>query len=322
MNFKRKLLILFLTLIILPLNAFAYSNYLVPGGENLGINIHSNGILVVGFYNTENVKTDLQIGDLIISINDRDISSINDMLKLINTNDDRINLVIGYKRNGQEKTTNMNLVKDSSGIFKTGLYVKDSVTGIGTLTFIDPTTNKYGALGHAITDSKTNIKFEIKDGKIFKADVLSIDRSEDGEPGEKNAKFYFDTTYGTIDQNEETGIYGTYSDDYNSKMLVEVGQLDEIKEGSAIIRTTLDNNKVEDFNIEILSVDKESDTKNILFKITDTTLLEKTGGIVKGMSGSPIIQNNKIIGAVTHTVVSDNTRGYGISIIKMLESIE
>ena len=322
MNFKRKLLILFLTLIILPLNTFAYSKYLVPGGENLGINIHSNGVLVVGFYETSNPKTSLQIGDLITSINDKDISSINDMLKLINTNEDKLDLVIGYKRNGVEQTTTLNLVKDSSGVFKTGLYVKDSVTGIGTLTFIDPSTNKYGALGHAITDSKSNIKFEIKDGKIFKADVISVDKSRDGEPGEKNAKFYFDTTYGTIDQNEDTGIYGTYSDDYNSKNLVEVGGLDEIKVGSAIIRTTLENNKVEDFNIEILSVDKESDTKNILFKITDNNLLEKTGGIVKGMSGSPIIQNNKIIGAVTHTVISDNTKGYGISIIKMLESIE
>ncbi len=322
MNFKRKLLILFLTLIILPLNTFAYSKYLVPGGENLGINIHSNGVLVVGFYETSNPKTSLQIGDLITSINDKDISSINDMLKLINTNEEKIDLVIGYKRNGVEQTTTLNLVKDSSGVFKTGLYVKDSVTGIGTLTFIDPSTNKYGALGHAITDSKSNIKFEIKDGKIFKADVISVDKSRDGEPGEKNAKFYFDTTYGTIDQNEDTGIYGTYSDDYNSKNLVEVGGLDEIKVGSAIIRTTLENNKVEDFNIEILSVDKESDTKNILFKITDNNLLEKTGGIVKGMSGSPIIQNNKIIGAVTHTVISDNTKGYGISIIKMLESIE
>lgn len=322
MNFKRKLLILFLALIILPLNTFAYSKYLVPGGENLGINIHSNGVLVVGFYETSNPKTSLQIGDLITSINDKDISSINDMLKLINTNEDKLDLVIGYKRNGVEQTTTLNLVKDSSGVFKTGLYVKDSVTGIGTLTFIDPSTNKYGALGHAITDSKSNIKFEIKDGKIFKADVISVDKSRDGEPGEKNAKFYFDTTYGTIDQNEDTGIYGTYSDDYNSKNLVEVGGLDEIKVGSAIIRTTLENNKVEDFNIEILSVDKESDTKNILFKITDNNLLEKTGGIVKGMSGSPIIQNNKIIGAVTHTVISDNTKGYGISIIKMLESIE
>ncbi len=322
MNFKRKLLILFLTLFILPLNTLALSKYLVPGGENLGINIQSNGILVVGFYDTKNSKSNLEVGDMIVSINDTPVTSINDMLKLINTNDDTLNLKIGYKRKNVLKTTNMILKKEDDGVFKTGLYVKDSVTGIGTLTYIDPETNKYGALGHSITDSKSNVKFEVKDGKIFKSDVVSIDKSRDGEPGEKNAKFYIDDTYGTIEKNEETGIYGTYSDDYNSNNLVEVGNIEDIKLGKAIIKTTLDNNKVEDFNIEILSIDKDSDTKNILFKITDEKLLTKTGGIVKGMSGSPIIQNNKIIGAVTHTVISDNTRGYGISIIKMLESME
>ena len=321
MNFKRRLLILFLTFMILPFNTFALSKYLVPGGENIGINIKSNGVLVVGFYES-NAKSSLQIGDIIVSIDDNQVSSINDMLKLVDSSKDEVTLKIGYKRNNQLLSTNLSLVKDENGVFKTGLYVKDSITGIGTLTFIDPTTNQYGALGHSITDIKTNIRFEIKDGKIFKSDVTSIDKSQNGQTGEKNAKFYFDTVYGTIEQNEETGIYGTYSEDYNSKKLVEVGSIDEIELGEAYIKTTLDNNKVENFNIEILSIDKESDTKNILFKVTDSTLLEKTGGIVKGMSGSPIIQNNKIIGAITHTVISDNTKGYGISIIKMLESME
>ena len=321
MNFKRRLLILFLTFMILPFNTFALSKYLVPGGENIGINIKSNGVLVVGFYES-NAKSSLQIGDIIVSIDDNQVSSINDMLKLVDSSEDEVTLKVGYKRNNQLFSTDLSLVKDENGVFKTGLYVKDSITGIGTLTFIDPTTNQYGALGHSITDSKTNVRFEIKDGKIFKSDVTSIDKSQNGQTGEKNAKFYFDTVYGTIEQNEETGIYGTYSEDYNSKELVEVGSIDEIELGEAYIKTTLDNNKVENFNIEILSIDKESDTKNILFKVTDSTLLEKTGGIVKGMGGSPIIQNNKIIGAVTHTVISDNTKGYGISIIKMLESME
>jgi len=321
MNFKRRLLILFLTFMILPFNTFALSKYLVPGGENIGINIKSNGVLVVGFYES-NAKSSLQIGDIIVSIDDNQVSSINDMLKLVDSSEDEVTLKVGYKRNNQLFSTDLSLVKDENGVFKTGLYVKDSITGIGTLTFIDPTTNQYGALGHSITDSKTNVRFEIKDGKIFKSDVTSIDKSQNGQTGEKNAKFYFDTVYGTIEQNEETGIYGTYNEDYNSKELVEVGSIDEIELGEAYIKTTLDNNKVENFNIEILSIDKESDTKNILFKVTDSTLLEKTGGIVKGMSGSPIIQNNKIIGAVTHTVISDNTKGYGISIIKMLESME
>ena len=321
MKFKKRLLILFLSLIILPLNTFAYSNYLIPGGENIGINIQSQGILVVGFYDIGQ-KSDLSIGDIIVSINDNKTSSINDMLNYVNTNKDTMSLKIGYLRNKELNYTTLKIIRDENGVYKTGLYVKDSITGIGTLTFIDPNTNMYGALGHSITDNKTNVKFEIKNGKIFKAHVSSIDRSEDGKTGEKNAKFYFDTNYGTIEKNLETGIYGTYTKDYNKNNLIEVGSISDIKIGKAIIKTVLDDNEIKDYSIEILSIDRESPTKNILFKITDEELLKKTGGIVKGMSGSPIIQNNKIIGAVTHTVISDNTKGYGISIVNMLESME
>lgn len=324
MNFKRKLLILLLTFIIFPLNTFAYSKYLIPGGENIGISISNDGVLIVGFYDTENGKNkDLQIGDTITSINNNSITSINDMLSSINiSNSDTVVIKLGYKRDGKEYYTNLSLVKDKSGIYKTGLYVKDSVTGIGTLTFIDPKTGKYGALGHSITDSTTNIKFEIKDGKIFKSDITGIDKSVNGQTGEKNAKFYFDTIYGNIEKNLETGIFGTYSDDYNSNNVLEVGEISDIKLGKAIIKTTLTNNKVQEYEIEIVSIDEANATKNILFRITDQSLLNITGGIVKGMSGSPIIQDNKIIGAVTHTVISDNTKGYGISIVKMLESME
>ena len=322
MNFKKRLLILILSLIILPLNTFAYSKYLVPGGENLGIHIKSSGILVVGFYDINNKKSDLQLGDKIISINDQSVTSIDEMLKVMNNDKDMINLKIGYLRGNEKKETTLNLTKDENGIFKTGLYVKDSVTGIGTLSFIDPTTNQYGALGHSITDSKTNVKFEVRDGKIFKADVSSIDRSVDGKTGEKNAKFYFETDYGTITKNTDTGIYGVYKKEYNKDNVLEVMSIEDVKLGDAIIRTTLTDNKIEEYKIKILDIDKDNDTKNLLFQITDDKLLQETGGIVKGMSGSPIIQNNKIIGAVTHTVISDNTKGYGISIIKMLESME
>lgn len=320
--FKKRLLILFLSLIILPLNTLAYSKYLIPGGDNLGIHINSSGILVVGFYDIDTKKSDLQIGDRIVSINNQEISSIDEMVNTVNNDKNITSLKIGYLRNNDLKYTTLNLVKDDNGVFKTGLYVKDSVTGIGTLTFIDPSTNMYGALGHSISDSKTNVKFEIKNGKIFKADVSSIDKSVDGRTGEKNAKFYFETEYGTITKNLETGIFGEFKKDYNKKDTIEVGNIDDINISDAYIRTTLDNNKIENYKIEILSVDKDSPTKNILFQITDSNLLNKTGGIVKGMSGSPIIQDNKIIGAVTHSIISDNTKGYGISIIKMLESME
>ena len=320
MNFKKRLLILFSLILLFPINTFALSKYLYPGGENLGITIRSNGVLVVGFYETD-VKSDLKLGDLIVSINDTSVTSINDMLSHIETNNNTMKLDIGFYRDSNLMHTTLNLKRDTNGVFKTGLYVKDSITGIGTLTFIDPSTNRYGALGHSVTDSKTNVRFDVKDGEIFKSVVTNIDKSRDGYAGEKNAKFYFETVYGTIDSNKETGIYGTYKDSYNSKNVLEVASIKDIKIGKAIIRTTLTDNKIEEFEIEVLSVD-ESGTKNILFQITDEDLIKRTGGIVRGMSGSPIIQDNKIIGAVTHTVVSNNTKGYGISIIKMLENME
>ena len=264
----------------------------------------------------------MQVGDKIISINNQSISSIDEMIKVMNDDRETLSLKVGYIRGTEQKETTLYLAKDENGVFKTGLYVKDSITGVGTLTFIDPKTNQYGALGHSITDSKTNVKFEVKNGKIFKADVASIDRSIDGKTGEKNAKFYFETDYGTITKNLDTGIYGIYKNNYNKDNLLEIANIKDIELGDALIRTTLDNNKIESFKIKILDIDESSNTKNLLFQITDYNLLNRTGGIVKGMSGSPIIQNNKIIGAVTHTVISDNTKGYGISIIKMLESME
>ena len=318
---KKRLLILFFSLIIFPINVFAYSNKLIAGGENIGINIKNKGILVVGFYDIGK-NTELEIGDIIISINDTNINSITDMVNYIDTYKDNIVLKIGYLRNNNLNYTNLYVVKDSNNVYKTGLYVKDTITGIGTLTFIDPNTNKYGALGHSITDNKTNIKFEIRDGKIFKAEVIGIDKSIDGKTGEKNAKFYFDTNYGTIEKNLETGIFGTYNKEYDKSKVLNVIDLNEVKLGSAIIRTTLDDNIVRDFKIEIINIDPNNYSKNILFKIVDETLLNKTGGIIKGMSGSPIIQNNNIIGAITHTVISDNTKGYGIGIINMLKSME
>ena len=315
----KKALIMLLLLVILPFNIYAYSDYIYAGGETVGIRVNSNGVLVVGTYSLDKKnKINLQVGDVINTINNKSISSSTDFIDSIKG---KSVVSVGYIRGNKEYKTDLNIVLEN-GVYKSGLYVKDSITGIGTLTFIDPSTNRYGALGHSITDSKTNIKFDVRDGKIFKSNVVGVDKSRDGYAGEKNAKFYFDTTYGTIDKNLETGIYGTYNDDYNSDNLILVGDMESIKLGKAYIRTTLTANKIEEFEIEILEVNKTSETKNILFQITDNNLITKTGGIVRGMSGSPIIQDDKIIGAVTHTVVSDNTKGYGISIIKMLESIK
>ena len=237
-----------------------------------------------------------------------------DTLKNIDTTGIKFTIL----RDNKEKDIYLEVLQ-KEGIYKTGMYVKDKIVGIGTLTYIDPATKIFGALGHEIDEKSTLEKFEIKDGKIFKSDVIGINRSSDGEAGEKNANFDTDTVYGNITKNEISGIFGNYTSDIDNLSKLKVAEKDEIRTGKATIRTVINDNNIEEFEINIIKIDKSNDTKNILFEITDKNLLKQTGGVVQGMSGSPIIQNNMIIGAVTHVIVNDPTKGYGIFITTMLK---
>jgi len=324
---KLKKLLLSITLFlmfIIPINTLAYSNYIIPGGENLGIKVNTKYVTIQGFYkvNDSYIGNDagLEVGDKILKINDIDVKDINSMIDIINNDKDKTSIDITFLRNKKQDKVTLNLYEEN-GIYKTGLYVKDTVTGIGTLTYIDPSTKIFGSLGHMILDKNTSLKVEIKDGTIFKSEITGIVKSEDGNPGEKNAKFYSNDIYGNITKNEQEGIFGTYNNKLSDE-LIEVGDINDIEIGKAMIRTVIDGSEKEDFEITILEIDKNDSVKNILFEITDKELLNKTGGVVAGMSGSPIIQNNKIIGAVTHVVVNNTKRGYGISIKTMLEKGE
>lgn len=324
MNIKNKLhgLFIILLLFIMPLNVFAYSNYVIAGGETVGIEVNSKGVLVVGFYKVEDAyiakDAGFEIGDIILKLNGGDVDGVSSMVKIINeSQSNTVEFLV--LRSGKEKTIKLNLLEDQDGIVKSGIYIKDKITGIGTLTYIDPNTKIYGALGHEIDEKITAEKFEIDGGYIFGASVVGIEKSTDGDAGEKNARYEKSTIYGTIEENDISGIFGNYTEKLEETNLLEVGTSKDIKKGQATIRTVIDGKKVEDFKINILNIDKDSDTKNILFEISDKSLLEKTGGIVQGMSGSPIIQNDKIIGAVTHVIVSDASKGYGIFITTMLK---
>lgn len=325
MNFKRKLLLVLIFFIIIPLNTIAYSKYLIPGGENIGINIKSNGVLIVGFYEVDGkniaYNQGLRIGDKIVSINNNDITSIEELSDRLKNDEKNINVKLGIMRGNKLKNINLELKREESGIYKTGMYVKDSVTGIGTITFITP-DNKYGALGHEILESSTNKKLEVKEGTLYESSITGIIKSQKGTTGEKNAKIFFNNIKGNVEKNLETGIYGIYNGEINKNELIPIASIDEVKIGKAEIITVLNDNKKEKFEIEILSIDKSGDTKNFNIKLTDQELLKRTGGIIKGMSGSPIIQDGKLIGAVTHAVVDNPSKGYGISVIKMLESME
>lgn len=321
---KLQIILPLLILFIIPINIYAYSKYIVPGGETIGIEVNSKGVLVVGFYEVDSryigKDAGFEVGDSITKINGTEVNSINEMVNVVNeeaSSDNKLDVTI--IRNDKSSNLSLNMICDSNDVCKTGLYVKDSITGIGTLTYIDPTTTIFGALGHEIVEKTTGEKFEIKDGKIFNATVTDNTRSENGSPGEKNATYNESITYGEINANEESGVFGKYTEEILENEAIEVASKDEVKTGEAFIRTVLSGNEVKDYSINILNINKDSDIKNILFEITDEELLSKTGGVIQGMSGSPIIQNNKIIGAVTHVIVSDTKKGYGIFITTMLE---
>lgn len=326
MNFKRKLLYFLVSFIfIIPINTLAYSKYLIPGGESIGIKVESDGVYVVGFYKVDgkDIASDagFKIGDRIIRVNNNVIHNTKDLINNIDSKDDLINLTFDVIREGYEKNINVILKKEKDSSYKTGIYVKDSIVGIGTLSYIDPETNTFGALGHEIEDNTMGFNFTISKGDIFSSKITSITKANTIKPGEKNASINTKDIYGNIKYNLETGIFGNFSKQIDNKDKLEVMNIDDVKIGKAEIITVLTNNKKEHYNIEILSINKDNKTKNFLIKVVDERLLKETGGIVKGMSGSPIIQDNKIVGVVTHTIVDNPTKGFGISITKMLESV-
>lgn len=324
--FKKTFIIFLLPLFIMPFPILAYSEYIIAGGENIGIELNSKNVMVVGLYEVNGVNSaneaGIKVGDMITSVNDTNVTDIDTMVNVIsNNNQDKISL--GILRDNKELKIDLPVYKDENGVYKTGIYVKDSITGIGTLSFIDPNTKLFGALGHEIIEKTTGKALEIKDGKIFDSTVTSIDRSELGVPGEKNAEFDYETTNGEIKENTIKGIFGTYTKEIKNTNLYKVANPAEVKTGSAKILTVLNEQEIKQYDINITKIKTgNNEIKNIIFEITDQELLDVAGGIVQGMSGSPIIQDEKIIGAITHVVVDNPIKGYGIFITKMLEEAE
>lgn len=316
----KKILVTFI-LLLFPFNVFGYSDYIIPGGENIGIEIQSEGIIVIGFYKVDGKinkgNPELKVGDRILKVNNNEVANINEMIKAIDKNisDDKVNLTV--LRDSKYKNISITL-NNIDGVYKTGLYVKDSLTGIGTLSYIDPETHIYGALGHEILETSTLERIEVKTGTIFESTITRIEKSTAGHPGGKLAKFNYKNKYGIITNNTNVGIYGIYEQELPDKKLLAVANINEIELEKAELHTVIKGDTIEKFDINIIKIDEDSEIKNIIFEITDQKLLDKTGGIVQGMSGSPIIQNNKIIGAVTHVFVDDTTKGYGIFITSML----
>ena len=323
----KKFIFTLFIIFLFPLGAFAYSKYIIPGGESIGIKINTDGLIVVGFYKVDGeyiAKNNFKIGDKIVSVNGKSVSTIDELTKEVDNSDlSNMKVTVEIERNNRKINSTLNL-KIDDGVYKTGLYVKDSLVGLGTLSYIDPVSKIYGALGHEVTMSETGNRIDVRNGNILYSKVTSIDKSRNGRVGSKNAKIVFERALGTINKNTNKGIYGIYNDKLPNKETKEVSSFSDIEKGSAYILTVTKDNKIEKYNINIIDkyYNKKDTQKAFSFEITDKTLVSKTGGIVQGMSGSPIIQNDKIIGAVTNVLVDNVTLGYGISIITMLEEGE
>ena len=317
-----KKVLLILSLLFLPLKIYAYSDYVVLGGKTLGIKVDTKGVMVIGFYKVNGKYNKgnpaLANGDYIIKINDIEVSDVNSLSNAIEKFIGDENVDVTFIRKGIEKKTKLDLIS-VDGVIKTGLFVKSSIMGIGTLSYIDPNTLIYGALGHEIVESNTNERVEIKEGTIFNSFVTGIEKSVIGTPGSKIAKFNYNYEFGNVVKNTRYGIFGIYNDKIDQNNLIKIGNA---KIGNAKIKTVLNGEKEEEFNIEITKINESSDIKNITFKIDDDRLLSLTGGVIQGMSGSPIIQNDTLVGTLTHVIVDNPYSGYGIFIQKMLEEGE
>lgn len=303
-----------------------------PGGISIGVKINNKGALVVGYSDISTHEglsespgkvAGIELGDIIEEVNGENIETCSDLISKVKTcrNDE---MTVKILRANSEITKKVSLIKEDNE-YKIGLWVRDSTAGIGTLTFYDKDSKTFGALGHPITDGDTNVSFNIKSGTLLRSSVLSIKKGERGNPGEIKGLFINENeSIGNIEKNTNSGIYGDGSVELinpNFNKAMTVAYRDEIKEGHAQIITTVEDGGAKAYDIEILKLlpQDEPGSKSMIIKIVDPVLLEKTGGIVQGMSGSPIIQNGKIIGAVTHVLINKPDVGYGIYIEWMLQ---
>ncbi|MCZ0754684.1 SpoIVB peptidase [Anoxybacillus sp. J5B_2022] len=306
----------------------------IPGGQSIGVKLNTLGVLVVGYHlvETEDGKKSpgelagIRVGDIITNVNGKEIEKMSDLSPFIEeAGKTGQPLQLQLLRDQRSIATKLTPLKDKQDhAYRIGLYIRDSAAGIGTMTFYDPASKKYGALGHVISDMDTRKPIVVQDGQIMKSTVTSIEKGSSGNPGEKLARFSADKeVIGNITNNSPFGIFGTLSKPIQNGLFDEpmpIALSHQVKEGPAKMLTVIENDKVEAFDIEIVSSipQKFPATKGLVIRVTDPRLLKKTGGIVQGMSGSPIIQDGKLVGAVTHVFVNDPTSGYGVHIEWML----
>ena len=306
----------------------------VPLGDLAGLKLYTKGILVVGVseikgYDNKVYKpyeeAGIEQGDTILKINSEEVNTTEELLACVSKyKGNKMNIT--YMKNGETFEKTITPVKASENTFKIGLWVRDSGAGVGTLTFYSPSTKSYAALGHGIQDVDTQELLEISSGEFVTAKITKLQKGEKDNPGKIEGTIEDSKTIGKIYSNTEYGVYGKKtdnSDEFNEQNAIEVANRNEIKTEKASIICTIENGIKKEYEVEIEKVyaNNYKNNKNMIVKVTDKELLEKTGGIIQGMSGSPIIQNGKLIGALTHVFVTDPTKGYGVFADTMLEQL-
>ncbi len=310
--------VLLLFLWLAPVNAFARE--LIPVGQVIGLELRDNTVTVADFdkeLGAAAKAAGIVVGDRILTIDKKAITCAEDVRTALQHSDGTV--TVSVLRSGKEKRFTLTPAITENGP-KLGLYLRQGVTGIGTVTYYDPENSTFGTLGHGVNDP-TGQLLQLQQGHAYRARVLTVRKGKIGDPGQLMGSLESRTPIGTLTANTPRGVFGTTKTGWEGQAL-PIASAEEIKTGKAVIRSTVDGTQVREYSVEILKIYPKSreNGRNLLLKVTDPVLLDATGGIVQGMSGSPIIQDGKLIGAVTHVLVNDPTTGYGIFIENMLDA--
>ena len=306
-KFLFTLILAFITIFSFCLNIKADSLYVYVGGDAIGLDLET-GVYVTGKFDIEKNNL-LAKGDIITKVNKKEVECVDELKKIIDKLDYGKVIDVSFIRNGLEMNAPVTVcVKDGKKTI--GVYAKDNMLGVGTLTYVTPNTNTFGSLGH----SACSDLIEVSGGQILNCYISGVKKGIRGIPGEKKA-ILENKIIGSVSINNDFGVFGVLNEfDTNDRDLIEVADVNDVEIGVAVIRTVVDGTKIEEYEIEITEIEKQDNlkTKGVKYKVIDEELIEKTGGIIQGMSGSPIIQNDKLIGAVSHVIINDPLVGYGV----------
>ncbi len=313
---------------VCTVTAFA-DGALIPVGETVGIQIEMEGVLVAGLSDVETDKgcvspardAGLRTGDMIMAVEGKAVETAAELIQAVEDKDGG-SVEVTVRRSGGNRTLSVTPARETEGGLRLGLWLRDGVAGIGTVTYIDPETGAFGALGHGVNDVDTGVLLPVADGDVCRAQIVDVKRGQSGTPGELTGSFDPGAVIGCINTNTPCGIFGTITGGLGSlRPPMPVGGAEDVQKGPATILACVAGSQIKEYDVEIARTGMAAGSgRDLSVHVTDPELLARTGGIVQGMSGSPILQNGKLIGAVTHVLVNDPTRGYGIFIDTMLDA--